>query len=99
MAKVKDFNIKIPNLGEAQETEIIEVNIKIGDKVELDDPLIVLESEKAAMEVPAEYQGEIKKFLSKRAIWSRRGWFLQKSLQQWRIKKMKHQLKKSSLNL
>ena len=98
MAKVKDFNIKIPNL-EAQETEIIEVNIKIGDKVELDDPLIVLESEKAAMEVPAEYQGEIKEIFVKEGDMVKEDGFCKKSLQQWRIKKMKHQLKKSSLNL
>ena len=59
MGKMKEIEIKIPNLGEATETQIIEVNISVGDKVKVDDPLIVLESEKAAMEVPSEFEGEI----------------------------------------
>ena len=48
MAKINTIALKIPNLGEAESTEIIEVNIKVGDKVNVNDPLIVLESEKAA---------------------------------------------------
>ena len=58
MAEVETIDIKIPNLGEAESTEIIEVNIKAGDKVNINDPLIVLESEKAAMEVPSDFNGE-----------------------------------------
>ena len=46
MGEVETIDIKIPNLGEAESTEIIEVNIKAGDKVNINDPLIVLESEK-----------------------------------------------------
>ena len=41
----------------AEDTEIIEVSISKGEKVKKNDPLIVLESEKAAMEVPADYDG------------------------------------------
>ena len=59
MGEVETIDIKIPNLGEAESTEIIEVNIKAGDKVNINDPLIVLESEKAAMEVPSDFNGEI----------------------------------------
>ena len=59
MGEVETIDIKIPNLGEAESTEIIEVNIKAGDKVNINDPLIVLESEKAAMEVPSDFDGEI----------------------------------------
>ena len=65
MEKLINIDIKIPNLGEAEETEIIEVNISVGDKINLDDPLIVLESEKAAMEVPSEHIGEISEVLVK----------------------------------
>ncbi len=61
MAKVKNIDLKIPNLGDAESTEIIEVNIQPGDKVNLNDPLIVLESEKAAMEIPSDFEGEITK--------------------------------------
>ena len=57
---MKDLEIKIPNLGEAEETEVIEVSVKVGDIVKENDPLIVLESEKAAMEVPSDYEGTVK---------------------------------------
>ncbi|MBL6693326.1 MAG: 2-oxo acid dehydrogenase subunit E2 [SAR86 cluster bacterium] len=60
MAEVKEIQLKIPNLGEAESTEIIELNVKKGDVVAKNDPLIVLESEKAAMEIPSDYDGEIK---------------------------------------
>lgn len=63
MANVKTLELKIPNLGEAESTEIIEVNIKVGDKISINDPLIVLESEKAAMEVPSDFSGEISELL------------------------------------
>tara|TARA_A100001388_G_scaffold266316_1_gene239279 strand:+ start:219 stop:1427 length:1209 start_codon:yes stop_codon:yes gene_type:complete len=53
------IDLKIPNLGEAEDTEIIEVSIKKGEQIKKNDPLIVLESEKAAMEVPADYDGVI----------------------------------------
>ena len=36
------------------------MNIKVGDKISVNDPLIVLESEKAAMEVPSDHAGEVK---------------------------------------
>lgn len=54
------IEVKIPNLGEAEDTEIIEISIKVGDFVKKNDPLIVLESEKAAMEVPSDFEGKIK---------------------------------------
>ena len=58
MANLKDYEIKIPNLGEA--TAVIELSVNVGDKVNINDPLIVLESEKAAMEIPSDYDGTIK---------------------------------------
>ncbi len=59
------IDLKIPNLGEAEDTEIIEVSISKGEKIKKNDPLIVLESEKAAMEVPADYDGVIVNVLVK----------------------------------
>ena len=52
-------DLKIPNLGEAEDTEIIEVSVSKGEKIKKNDPLVVLESEKAAMEVPADYDGVV----------------------------------------
>ena len=65
MEKLNIIELKIPNLGEAESTEIIEINVKSGDIVKLNDPLIVLESEKAAMEVPSDYDGKIIEILVK----------------------------------
>ena len=62
---MEKIELKIPNLGEAESTEIIEVNIEPGKDVSLNDPLIVLESEKAAMEIPSDFQGQIKEVLIK----------------------------------
>ena len=57
---MKEIELKIPNLGEAEDTEIIEISVKKGDKLNKNDPIIVLESEKAAMEVPSDFDGTIK---------------------------------------
>ena len=51
--------INIPDLGEAEDVEVIEVCAKVGDEVESDDPIIVLESDKAAMEIPASEIGKV----------------------------------------
>ena len=57
---MKDIELRIPNLGEADDTEVIEISVKKGDKLNKNDPIIVLESEKAAMEVPSDFDGKIK---------------------------------------
>ena len=57
---MKEIELKVPNLGEAEDTEIIEISVKKGDKLNKNDPIIVLESEKAAMEVPSDHDGIIK---------------------------------------
>ena len=62
---MREIELKIPNLGEAEDTEIIEISVKIGDKLKKNDPLIVLESEKAAMEVPSDFEGIIKDIVVK----------------------------------
>ena len=54
-------SIPIPDLGDAEDVEVIELCVKVGDKVNQDDSIMVLESEKAAMEVPTPVEGVIKK--------------------------------------
>ncbi len=51
--------IKIPDLGDALDVEVIEICVKPGDTVSKDDSIIVLESEKAAMEIPASVAGKV----------------------------------------
>ena len=55
--------IRVPDLGGAEEVEVIEIPIAIGDQVEIDDTLVVLESEKATMELPAPCAGKVLKLL------------------------------------
>jgi len=57
--------IKIPSLGDAENTEVIEICVNPGDSVDSEDSIVVLESEKAAMDVPASKKGVIKKVLVK----------------------------------
>ena len=52
--------VKVPDIGEFTDVDVIEVMVKPGDTVGLDDPLIAIESEKATMEVPAPQAGVIK---------------------------------------
>jgi len=49
----------VPDLGDFEEVEVIEVHVKPGDTVAIDDPLVTLETDKAAMDVPAVVAGAI----------------------------------------
>ena len=51
--------ILLPDLGDFQEVEIVEMLVKEGDTVEIDDPLLTLETEKAAMDLPSPHSGII----------------------------------------
>ena len=53
------IQLNIPDLGDATSAEVIEILVKPGDAVTVDQPLIVLEGEKASMEIPAEQAGEV----------------------------------------
>ena len=52
--------ITVPDLGEASEVEVIELLVNVGEKVRENDSLLVLESDKAAMEIPAPFSGIVK---------------------------------------
>jgi pyruvate dehydrogenase E2 component (dihydrolipoamide acetyltransferase) len=49
----------VPDLGDFDDVEVIEVHIQPGDPVAIDDPLVTLETDKAAMDVPAVVAGTI----------------------------------------
>ena len=57
MAEVTE--VRVPDLGDFADVPVIEVLVKAGDRVEPEDPLIVLESDKASMEVPAPEAGVV----------------------------------------
>ncbi|MFA9419676.1 MAG: dihydrolipoyllysine-residue acetyltransferase [Gammaproteobacteria bacterium] len=54
------LTIKLPNVGDFDEIEIIEVLIVPSDEIEAEDSIIVLESDKATMEIPSPYTGKVK---------------------------------------
>ena len=51
--------ISVPDIGDFEEIEIIEVLVHVGDTVAIDDSLITVESDKASMEIPATTAGEV----------------------------------------
>ena len=57
--------INLPDFGEFDDVEVIEVCVKEGQLVDKDEPIIVLETDKAAMEIPASVNGFIHKVLLK----------------------------------
>lgn len=54
------LEIRVPDIGDFKNVDVIEVLISPGDKVAAEDPLITLESDKAAMEVPSPETGTVK---------------------------------------
>jgi pyruvate dehydrogenase E2 component (dihydrolipoamide acetyltransferase) len=55
--------VTIPDLGGAESVEVIELCVAVGDSVEPEESLVVLESDKASMDVPSPVQGAVVKFL------------------------------------
>ena len=49
--------VLVPDVGEAEHIEVVEVLVSIGDTVEKDESLVVLESDKASMEIPSPFAG------------------------------------------
>src|SRR5262245_64949669 len=53
-------DITVPDLGDFKDVEVIDVLVKAGDQIEVDTPLITLETEKATMDVPSTAAGVVK---------------------------------------
>lgn len=51
--------IRIPDIGDFDGVEIIDITVKPGDEVNIDDPLLTLESDKASMDIPSPHAGRI----------------------------------------
>jgi len=58
MAELKD--ILVPDIGDFDGVEVIEIIVSAGDTISVEDPLVSLESDKAAMEIPSEFAGVVK---------------------------------------
>ena len=53
------MELKVPDIGDFKDVEVIEVLVKAGDEVALEQSLITVESDKASMEIPASVAGRI----------------------------------------
>ncbi len=62
MAKI---DLIVPDIGNFDDVDVIEIPIKVGDSVEIDQTLLTLESDKASMDLPAEHAGVITEILVK----------------------------------
>ncbi|MBB5319931.1 dihydrolipoyllysine-residue acetyltransferase [Marinobacter oulmenensis] len=62
---MSEQEIKVPDLGGADEVEIIEVTVSEGDTVGEEDPILTLESDKASVELPSPAAGKITKITAK----------------------------------
>ena len=51
--------IKVPDIGGAEGVEIIEITVKVGDVIALESSIVVLETDKASMEIPASAAGKV----------------------------------------
>ena len=52
--------ILIPDIGDFDSVDVIEILINIGDSINPDDPMLTVESDKASMDIPAPHSGVIK---------------------------------------
>lgn len=52
--------IKVPDIGDFKEVEVIELLVKVGDTIKVDQSLITVESDKASMEIPSSHAGVVK---------------------------------------
>ena len=55
--------VTVPDLGGAESVDVIELSLAQGDKVAIEDSLLVLESDKATMDVPSPHEGTLVKYL------------------------------------
>ena len=57
--------VSVPDIGNFKDVPVIEIHVKAGDNVSANDPLVTLESDKAAMEVPSPVAGVVAQVLVK----------------------------------
>ncbi|HUH40832.1 MAG TPA: FAD-dependent oxidoreductase, partial [Castellaniella sp.] len=59
------LDLNVPDIGDFDEVEVIEVLVAVGDTIEVEQSLITVESDKASMEIPAEQGGVLRELLVK----------------------------------
>ena len=59
-ASAGPVEVKVPDIGDFKEVEVIEVMVKVGDTIKVDQSLLTVESDKASMEIPSSHAGVVK---------------------------------------
>src|SRR3954467_7142815 len=54
------IEVKVPNIGDFKDVEVIELLVKPGDTIKVDQSLVTVESDKASMEIPSTHAGVVK---------------------------------------
>ena len=57
---MSETEIKVPNIGDFKDVEIIEVLVSEDQTIQKNDPLITIESDKSSVEIPSNFEGKIK---------------------------------------
>ena len=57
---MSETEIKVPNIGDFKDVEVIEVLVTEGQSIKKNDPLITIESDKSSVEIPSNLEGKIK---------------------------------------
>ena len=57
---MSEIEIKVPNIGDFKDVEVIEVLVSVGQTLKKNDPLITIESDKSSVEIPSNFDGKIK---------------------------------------
>ena len=57
--------VKVPDIGDFKDVEVIEVLVKVGDTITVDQSLLTVESDKASMEIPSTHAGVVKEIKAK----------------------------------
>ena len=57
---MKEIDIKVPNIGDFTDVEVIEVLVNEGQAILKNDPLITIESDKSSVEIPSNFKGKVK---------------------------------------
>ena len=58
-APAGNVQILVPDIGDFDQVDVIEVDVQVGDQVDVDDPLLTLETDKASMDVPSTHSGTV----------------------------------------
>ena len=57
---MSEVQVKVPDIGDFSEVAVIEVLVKAGDTIKVEQSLITVESDKASMEIPSSHAGVVK---------------------------------------